>query len=115
MFFKSTRLFGVCILSALPALSSATTLFEALPPNLGEIQVTPNRIPIKQPTLVTITLPLQYEYKPDSVVLQRVINNSTRSNLADFHDDGKNGDTIAGDGVYTAQTMLSVFKTQKFV
>ena len=35
-----------------------------------------------------------------------MINNSTRSNLSDFHDDGKNGDTIAGDGVYTAQTSL---------
>ena len=85
----------------------ATTLFEALPPNLGEIQVTPSQISTKQSTLVTVTLPLQYEYKPDTVILQRVTNNSTHSNLADFHDDGKNGDSIAGDGVYTAQITLT--------
>jgi hypothetical protein len=87
----------------------STVLAAPLPPNLGELQVTPPVIPPDQSVPVTVTLRLQHpDYVPGSAVLQR-LDDAGRpvATLASFRDDGQEVDETAGDGVFTARTTLS--------
>lgn len=86
----------------------STVLAAPLPPNLGELQVTPPVIPPDQSVPVTVTLRLQHpDYVPGSAVLQRLDDTGQPVvPLASFRDDGQEGDETAGDGVFTARTTL---------
>ena len=92
------------------------------PPDLGDLQVTPMRIPTGSPVKVTATVRI-----PDSVLKESgplatltlhrldVKSRLAVAALVDFHDDGTNGDDKAGDGLYTAQATLNAKKASTIV
>lgn len=95
--------------AVISAPSTAYPQVSMLPPNLGEIQVTPTRIPIGRSVTVTVTLPIRVpNYAPSNVVLQRLNAKNFKPvvTLAQFHDDGNQGDAVASDGIYTVRTEL---------
>ncbi len=86
-------------------------------PDLRFLQVTPSRIPTGKPVKVTVTLripvPVLNENGPPAVLTLHRLDasaNTPVAKLAVFYDDGRQGDEVAGDGLYTAQTMLTAQK-----
>ncbi len=82
-------------------------------PDLGELQVTPSRIPPGSPVQVTVTVRIQKHLDlPASLKLHRLDTGMRKSiaEIATFRDDGTMGDAVAGDRLYTAQVMLSADK-----
>lgn len=76
----------------------------------GRLQVSPGQIPSDRPVLVTATCRVPTEkVAPDSVVLQRIDipTHEPIGDIAIFNDEGKDGDEVAGDGIYTAQAQIT--------
>jgi hypothetical protein len=81
----------------LPATSAGT-------PTISNVTVTPPIIVAGTSTLVTITAQItDPTIISGSVNLVRVNSNGTSAILGAAHDDGQNGDTLAGDNTYTIQ------------
>jgi hypothetical protein len=78
---------------------------------IGTTTITPKAVVVGTATTVTVTsLITDPSVIPSSVVLQS-LDSSGRviAVLGNLHDDGLNGDAVAGDGIYTIQT--SVYQT----
>jgi len=88
---------------ALPARSSAAAATSTTP-LVGTPTSTPTMIVVKTPTTVTVTVAITPLPILNGVNLLRVGATGTQSTiLGVMHDDGKNGDAVAGDGIYTLQ------------
>jgi len=76
-------------------------------PTVGTPTLTPSMILVNSPTTVTITVAITPTPIANGVNLLRLGATGTQPTvLGVMHDDGKNGDTVAGDGVYTIQAVL---------
>src|SRR5882672_9476792 len=77
--------------------------------HVGTPAVTPNSLVVGVATTVTVTAFISDpSVVPDSVILQSVDSNGHLiAVLGNLHDDGVNGDAVAGDQRYTVQTTLS--------
>src|SRR5437016_3941497 len=75
---------------------------------VGTPTAMPPAIPIGTQTLVTVTASIpDPSLIPDSVNLLRINPNGvTPTILGSLHDDGKNGDLLAGDQLYTIQVLF---------
>jgi len=73
---------------------------------IGTTAVTPNGVAVGTATTVTVTaLITDPSVIPSSVVLQSLDSRGrVIATLGNFHDDGLNGDAVAGDNIYTIQT-----------
>ncbi len=83
---------------------------QALAWNIGTPTVTPNSLVVGVTTTVTVTAVIaDRSVVPNSVILQSVdANGHLLVILGNLHDDGVNGDAVAGDHRYTIQTTLAL-------
>ena len=91
----------------IPDHSSATA---ATPPTLtvGTPNATPSLITVNTSTTVTVTVQINPVPLPGGVNLLRLGTTGTQPTiLGVMHDDGKNGDAVANDGMYTLQVVLN--------
>lgn len=72
-------------------------------PTMGSLSVLPTSFAINKATIVTVTIPI-----PDSSLIPNGVNllqlgasGTQPVILGVMHDDGQNGDAVAGDGIYT--------------
>jgi hypothetical protein len=79
------------------------------PPTIGVPTTTPSLIIANTPTTVTVTVQISGASPiPGGVNLLRLGASATQTTiLGVMHDDGKNGDAVAGDGIYTLQVPFS--------
>lgn len=81
---------------SVPALSAAVS------PTVGSPSATPSTIVINTPTTVTVTVAITPAPILNGVNLLRIRSTGAQPTiLGVMHDDGKNGDAVAADGVYT--------------
>jgi hypothetical protein len=89
----------------------AILLFASFPisaaPTLGAIFVAPTIVSINMPTSVTVSVSI-----PDTSLISGSVNlvrlnSGAPTILGQLHDDGLNGDALAGDRVYTIQVSLN--------
>jgi hypothetical protein len=78
-------------------------------PIIGPVNTTPTMVTLNMPTPVTITAQItDPTLIPGSVNLLRLGATGTPPTiLGVMHDDGQNGDAVAGDGVYTLQALFN--------
>ena len=77
-------------------------------PVVGTPTATPVMIVVNTPTTVTVTASITPAPILNGVNLLRVGATGTQSTiLGVMHDDGKNGDAVAGDGTYTLQVPIN--------
>src|SRR5260221_5372915 len=91
------------------AVVSLLSTGQALAWNIGTPTVTPNSLVVGVATTVTVTAFISDpSVVPASVILQSVdTSGHLIAILGNLHDDGANGDAVAGDQRYTVQTTLS--------
>jgi hypothetical protein len=71
-------------------------------PTVGIPSTTPSLISVNTPTTVTVTVQISPSPIPGAVNLLRLGATGTQPTiLGVMHDDGQNGDAVAGDGIYT--------------
>ena len=91
--------------TATPTSSTALaqpSLLAVATPNVGTPSATPPTIVVNMPTTVTVTVLITPSPLLNGVNLLRLGATGTQPTiLGVMHDDGKNGDTVAGDGIYT--------------
>ena len=88
------------VIPAHPSTASAT----ATTPTVGAPTATPATIVANTPTTVTVAVAIAPTPLSNGVNLLRVGATGTQPTiLGVMHDDGKNGDAVAGDGIYTLQ------------
>lgn len=81
------------------------------PPIIGTPVATPAIIGVNAPTTVTVTsLITDSSVIPGSVALQRLDASSSNA-LGYLHDDGQNGDAVAGDKIFTIQQSFNEVET----
>ena len=103
--------FGRALLARVLAL--AGVLLPVFPawaaPSIGSVQITPNSITAGAPTTVRVTAVIaDPTLIPATVNLQRVNDaGAAVAVLGSLHDDGLNGDAVAGDQVYTLDVVLT--------
>jgi hypothetical protein len=74
---------------------------------IGTPQVVPNPVTAGIPQIVTVTSQIgDASLTTDGVNLQRLDGQNNAINLGAMHDDGLNGDAVAGDHIYTVQTTI---------
>ena len=90
-------------------LSSSSGLATAAPTALNAVRSLPPSItPNAQYTLTLfLTIPSDLTLIPGSVNLIRIFPNNSSVVAGQLHDDGQNGDAIAGDGIYTLQMSVN--------
>jgi RHS repeat-associated protein len=78
-------------------------------PSIGSVQITPDAIAAGMPTTVRVTAVIaDPTLLPATVNLQRVNEaGAAVAVLGSLHDDGRNGDAVAGDQVYTLDVVLT--------
>ncbi|MEF8770614.1 RHS repeat-associated core domain-containing protein [Candidatus Accumulibacter contiguus] len=78
-------------------------------PSIGSVQITPDAITAGAPTTVRVTAVIaDPTLIPATVNLQRVNEaGAAVAVLGSLHDDGRNGDAVAGDQVYTLDVVLT--------
>jgi RHS repeat-associated protein len=78
-------------------------------PSIGSVQITPDAIAAGAPTTVRVTAVIaDPTLLPATVNLQRVNEaGAAVAVLGSLHDDGRNGDAVAGDQVYTLDVVLT--------
>jgi RHS repeat-associated protein len=78
-------------------------------PSIGSVQITPDAIAAGVPTTVRVTAVIaDPTLLPATVNLQRVNEaGAAVAVLGSLHDDGRNGDAVAGDRVYTLDVVLT--------
>jgi RHS repeat-associated protein len=78
-------------------------------PSIGSVQITPDAIAAGAPTTVRVTAVIaDPTLIPATVNLQRVNEaGAAVAVLGSLHDDGRNGDAVAGDQVYTLNVVLT--------
>ena len=91
-----TPLILAILLAAVPAIAATSTL--------GPVSATPSSITVNTPTTVTVTIPIPAPTLiSNGVNLLRLGATGMPTILGVMHDDGKNGDAVAGDHIYTLQ------------
>jgi len=76
----------------------------AVTPNVGTPSTTPSLIVVNTPTTVTVTVSIAPTPLANGVNLLRLGATGTQPTiLGVMHDDGKNGDVLAGDSIYSLQ------------
>ncbi len=94
--------------AAAMALAGILTPLMAATPKIGSAYLTPTTVTVNAPATVTLNVSIpDPSLIPGSVNLIRVNANGTTSILGQFHDDGKNGDLVAGDTIFTIQITLN--------
>jgi hypothetical protein len=107
----ASSVFGRALLARVLAL--AGVLLAGFPawatPSIGSVQITPNSITAGAPTTVRVTAVIaDPTLIPATVNLQRVNDSGAAvAVLGSLHDDGLNGDAVAGDQVYTLDVVLT--------
>ena len=105
---SNTRLLilGVPVVVLIAALGLAATTASF---SIGTPTELPSVISVSQASTVTITVPI-----PDPLLIPGSVNvlrlglaNTQPTILGTMHDDGKNGDAVAGDGIYTLRFSLT--------
>lgn len=98
------RFVGLSVLIVLGLISTALLLGGASP-QIGVITAAPQSVPVNVPTPLTVTVQIT-----DPTLLTGSVDLVRPSDpgaapiiLAQMHDDGQNGDAVAGDHIYTAQ------------
>ncbi len=93
------------IIDSLPANIAIKTTAQT---SLGELQVIPLLIPTGREIPVTVSIKIQEpNLVPVSIVLNRLDNSGVSiDKLGDLHDDGINGDDIAGDFIFSTRVNL---------
>ena len=113
-YFKNkTKLLAVVLVAAavvsgsafyLVAKTPAVLLVQTTTPTVGTPTVTPNIIMVSTPTAVTATVQItDPNVITDGVNLLRLDSTGNVTVLGVMHDDGLNGDSLAGDKIYTLQ------------
>jgi hypothetical protein len=88
-----------------PALTAGTT---GGTPTFGTPTAAPALITVNTSTIVTVTVVISPAPLPNGVNLLRLGATGTQPTiLGVMHDDGKNGDAVAGDGIYTLQVLFN--------
>lgn len=93
----------------LPSLGASTP---SLVPTIGTPVATPSSIPANMSTTVTFTAVVSDPSLIASSVNLISVNGSIATILGQLHDDGQNGDSVAGDHVYTLVQTLNVASGQ---
>ncbi len=98
----------VSILIALLLLTGAATWLLAAP-GIGTVSITPTIIPANTLTSITVTAEITDPLLiPTSVNLLQINASGTQPTiLGQLHDDGKNGDAVAGDHLYAIVLTLT--------
>ena len=87
---------------------SSTTPAASITPVAGTPTATPATIVVSTPTTVTVTTSITPSPILNGVNLPRLGATGTQSTIHGvMHDDGKNGDAVAGDGLYTLQVRFN--------
>src|SRR5271165_6301777 len=106
-----------CILVFIVLLSGGSRLLAATP-TLGASEISQTTVTVNTPTVLTITVVIdEPTLVPGSVNLLRLNPVGKPVILGQLHDDGMNGDLIAGDKIYTIrptfnETALGQFQLQ---
>lgn len=97
------------IRSPIPIPSHAVSLTpSAVIPTAGTPSATPSTIVVNTPITVTVTAPIAPTPIINGVNLLRISATGTQPTVFGMmHDDGKNGDAVAGDGIYTLQVAFN--------
>ena len=93
--------------------SASATSTVSLGPSVGLPTAAPAAFTQNTPTTVTVTVPITPTPVSNSVYLLRVTA-SGPTLLGIMHDDGLNGDAVAGDGIYTLQVAFNETNTGQF-
>lgn len=79
------------------------------PAECGPITISPSSIRVNAPATVTVTVHIDHpDLMPNGLTLLRVAEDGAHPLIVGImHDDGLNGDTIAGDHVYSLKVQLT--------
>jgi len=85
-------------------------------PSMGTMYAFPTALAINKATVITLTIPI-----PDPALIPNSVNllklgpsDAQPTILGILHDDGKSGDAVAGDGIYTIQVPFDETSTGNF-
>ena len=94
---------------ALVAVWTVATNALAEPSGVDDLQVAPQVIPVESGTMVMFWVRIDAkDYIPGSAVLQKLDKRGkVTATIGRFHDDGKDGDFKAGDGIFAVRTLVT--------
>lgn len=100
-------------LASIILMTVAALSFGATTPDIADIQATPSALMVNKSEVVLVTATINAtSLIPGSVNLWQLDdNNKPVAKLSVLHDDGVNGDQVAGDHVYSGQITFSETKT----